>query len=86
MAMEIAVRGLFATPVAAVMLPDAEARNARLHTTSLDRRRQHSSIRSSTIQPKPGLLFPFPFSLMHQVGPYRGNGLRVSLAFKFGVP
>ena len=30
MPLEIAVRGLFATLVAAVMLPDAEVRNARL--------------------------------------------------------
>lgn len=209
MAMEIAVRGLFATPVAAVVLPDAEARNARLLATILERRRQHPTIQSSnaggwhssrdlaawggtdaaavlsaatsvatqltadrfgkpvkpdwtvqawanvngpgdaniahyhagsfwsgtyyvddggcaadpslggafemidprgpapamyaptlrfagedgqsagsaeTIQPKPGLLFLFPSWLMHQVRPYRGTGLRVSLAFNLGLP
>lgn len=207
--MEIAVRGLFATPVAAVMLPNAAARNARLEAVILERRRQHPSIQSSnaggwhsardletwggaeaeavlgfaravatqltadrfgkpvapdwtmqawanvngpgdaniahyhagsfwsgtyyvndggaaadpalggafemidprgpapamyaptlrfagedgqsagsseTIQPKPGLLFLFPSWLMHQVRPYRGTGLRVSLAFNLGLP
>ena len=209
MKMEIAVRGLFATPVAAVMLPNAEARNARLHATIMQRRRDHATIQSSnaggwhssrdlegwggaeatevlaaarsvaaqltadrfgqpikpdwtvqawanvngpgdaniahyhagsfwsgtyyvddggcaadpslggafemidprgpapamyaptlrfagedgqsagsaeTIQPKPGLLFLFPSWLMHQVRPYRGTGLRVSLAFNLGLP
>ncbi len=209
MAMEIAVRGLFATPVAAVVLPDAEARNTRLHATIMARRRAYPTIQSSnaggwhssrdleawggadaahvlgaaksvatqltadrfgqpvkpdwtvqawanvngpgdaniahyhagsfwsgtyyvddggcaadpslggafemidprgpapamyaptlrfagedgqsagsaeTIQPKPGLLFLFPSWLMHQVRPYRGTGLRVSLAFNLGVP
>ena len=208
MAMEIAVRGLFATPVAAVLLPDAEQRNARLHATILERRRQHPSIQSSNtggwhssrdleawggaealevltaargvatqltadrfgkpikpawttqawanvngpgdaniahyhagsfwsgtyyvddggcaadpslggafemidprgpapamyaptlrfagedgqsagsseqIQPKPGLLVVFPSWLMHSVRPYRGDGLRVSLAFNLGL-
>ena len=209
MAVEIAVRGLFATPVAAVVLPDAEALNARLRATIMDRRREHGSIQSSnaggwhstrdleawggpdaasvlntarsvatqlttdrfgkpikpnwtvqawanvngpgdaniahyhagsfwsgtyyvddggcaadpslggafemidprgpapamyaptlrfagedgqsagsaeTIQPKPGLLFLFPSWLMHQVRPYRGTGLRISLAFNLGLP
>ena len=209
MAMEIAVRGLFATPVAAVLLPDAEARNARLRDVVLARRDSHPSIQSSnaggwhssrdleqwggpaavevlgyaravatqmttdraggavksawitqawanvngpgdaniahyhagsfwsgtyyvedggcaadpslggvfemidprgaapamyapmfrfagedglsagsaeTIQPKPGLLFLFPSWLMHQVRPYRGGGLRISLAFNLGLP
>lgn len=209
MAVEIAVRGLFATPVAAVVLPDAEARNVRLLATIMERRREHPSIQSSnaggwhssrdletwggadaaevlgaarsvatqltadrfgqpakpdwtmqawanvngpgdaniahyhagsfwsgtyyvddggcaadpslggafemidprgpapgmyaptlrfagedgqsagsaeTIQPKPGLLFLFPSWLMHQVRPYRGMGLRVSLAFNLGLP
>ena len=209
MAMEIAVRGLFATPVAAVVLPSAEERNARLLAIILGRRREQPSIQSSnaggwhssrdleawggtdaldvlamaksvatqltadrfgkpikpawtvqawanvngpgdaniahyhagsfwsgtyyvddggcaadpslggafemidprgpapamyaptlrfagddgqsagsaeTIQPKPGLLFLFPSWLMHQVRPYRGTGLRVSLAFNLGLP
>ena len=209
MAMEIAVRGLFATPVAAVVLPSAEERNARLLATIMDRRREQPSIQSSnaggwhssrdleawggtdaldvlamaksvatqltadrfgkpikpawtvqawanvngpgdaniahyhagsfwsgtyyvddggcaadpslggafemidprgpapamyaptlrfagddgqsagsaeTIQPRPGLLFLFPSWLMHQVRPYRGTGLRVSLAFNLGLP
>lgn len=47
MALEIAVRGLFATPVAAIVLPDAEARNARLRKLILGRRDQHPSIHSS---------------------------------------
>jgi len=47
MALEIAVRGLFATPVAAVALPGAEARNARLRRIILDWRAQHLSIQSS---------------------------------------
>ncbi len=208
MAMEIAVRGLFATPVAAVLLPGAEARNARLQATILERRRQHDSIQSSnaggwhssrdldawggpeavevlaaakavatqltadrfgapvkpawtvqawanvngpgdaniahyhagsfwsgtyyvddggcaadpalgggfemidprgaapamyaptlrfagedgqsagsaeTIQPRPGLLFLFPSWLMHQVRPYRGASLRISVAFNLGL-
>ena len=209
MAMEIAVRGLFATPVAAVVLPNAGERNARLLAIILDRRREQPSIQSSnaggwhssrdleawggadaldvltvaksvatqltadrfgkpikpawtvqawanvngpgdaniahyhagsfwsgtyyvddggcaadpslggafeiidprgpapamyaptlrfagedgqsagsaeTIQPRPGLLFLFPSWLMHQVRPYRGTGLRVSLAFNLGLP
>lgn len=209
MAMEIAVRGLFATPVAAVVLPGAEARNARLQAVILERRHQHRSIQSSnaggwhssrdfeewggpdaaevlgyargvatqltadrfgnplkpdwtvqawanvngpgdaniahyhagsfwsgtyyvddggctadpslggafemidprgaapamyaptvrfagedgqsagsaeTIEPRPGLLFLFPSWLMHQVRPYRGAGLRISVAFNLGLP
>jgi hypothetical protein len=134
MPMEIAVRGLFATLVAAVALSDAEARDALLYATILERQ-QHASIQSSnaggwhssrdleawvgpnydvddggaaadpayaptlrfagddgqsagsaeTIQPKLGLLFLFPSWLMHQVRPYRGTGLRVSIAFNLGV-
>ncbi|TLU71691.1 TIGR02466 family protein [Lichenicoccus roseus] len=38
-----------------------------------------------TIRPKPGLLFLFPSWLFHQVRPYRGRALRISLAFNFGV-
>ncbi len=47
MPLEIAVRGLFATPVAAIALPDAEARNARLRQLILTRREQFPSIHSS---------------------------------------
>ena len=47
MALEIAVRGLFATPVAAIVLPDAEARNARLRKLILEHRNQYPSIQSS---------------------------------------
>lgn len=47
MALEIAVRGLFATPVAAIALPDAEARNDRLRALILARRDATPSIRSS---------------------------------------
>jgi uncharacterized protein (TIGR02466 family) len=38
-----------------------------------------------TIRPRPGLLFLFPSWLMHQVRPYRGTGLRISIAFNFGI-
>ncbi len=38
-----------------------------------------------TILPKPGLLFVFPSWLMHQVRPYRGTGLRISIAFNLGL-
>jgi uncharacterized protein (TIGR02466 family) len=38
-----------------------------------------------TIRPRPGLLFIFPSWLMHQVRPYRGTGLRISIAFNFGI-
>jgi uncharacterized protein (TIGR02466 family) len=37
------------------------------------------------IRPRPGLLFIFPSWLMHQVLPYRGTGLRISIAFNFGI-
>lgn len=47
MPLEIAVRGLFATPVAAIALPDADARNARLRQLILARREQFPSIHSS---------------------------------------
>ncbi len=45
--MEIALRGLFATPVAAIEVPDTAARNARLEQAILARRRQFPSIQSS---------------------------------------
>lgn len=38
-----------------------------------------------TIRPKPGLLFLFPSWLFHQVRPYRGTRLRISMAFNLGV-
>ena len=44
---EIQVKGLFATPVAAVILPDAEARNAELQEIILRRRAEHPSIGAS---------------------------------------
>lgn len=40
---------------------------------------------AETIVPRPGLLFIFPSFLMHSVRPYRGTGLRISIAFNFGV-
>ena len=40
---------------------------------------------AETIRPRPGLLFLFPSWLLHQVRPYRGTGLRVSIAFNFGI-
>lgn len=45
----VEVRGLFATPVAALMLPDAEARNAELEEIILRRRAEHDSIGASNI-------------------------------------
>jgi hypothetical protein len=30
-------------------------------------------------------LFLFPSWLFHQVRPYRGTGLRISIAFNFGI-
>ena len=37
------------------------------------------------IRPKPGLLFLFPSWLMHQVRPYRGTGIRISIAFNLSL-
>ncbi len=45
---DIAVRGLFATPVAAVQLPDAAARNAALRATILARRDATPSAQASS--------------------------------------
>ncbi len=45
-----------------------------------------SSVGSAeTIRPRPGLLFLFPSWLMHQVRPYRGSDLRISIAFNLGL-
>ena len=41
---------------------------------------------AETIRPKPGLLFVFPSWLLHQVRPYRGRSLRISIAFNLGLP
>lgn len=38
-----------------------------------------------TIRPRAGLLFLFPSWLFHQVRPYRGDSLRISIAFNFGI-
>jgi uncharacterized protein (TIGR02466 family) len=40
---------------------------------------------AETIRPRPGLLMLFPSWLYHQVRPYRGTGLRISIAFNLGV-
>jgi uncharacterized protein (TIGR02466 family) len=40
---------------------------------------------AETIRPRPGLLFLFPSWLRHQVRPYRGTGLRISIAFNLGI-
>ncbi len=45
--MDIALRGLFATPVAAIEVPNAAERNARLEKVILARRDQFASIQSS---------------------------------------
>ena len=44
--LDIAVQGLFATPVAAVLLPNAAARNAVLRDTILRRREQTPSVQA----------------------------------------
>jgi uncharacterized protein (TIGR02466 family) len=41
---------------------------------------------AETILPRPGLLVLFPSWLFHQVRPYRGTGLRISIAFNLGLP
>lgn len=46
---EIQIKGLFATPVAAVLLPDAEARNAELEEIIARRRHEHPSVGASNI-------------------------------------
>ncbi|HEY5302216.1 MAG TPA: 2OG-Fe(II) oxygenase family protein [Acetobacteraceae bacterium] len=40
---------------------------------------------AETIRPKPGLLVLFPSWLFHQVRPYRGTGLRISIAFNLAL-
>jgi hypothetical protein len=40
---------------------------------------------AETIRPRPGLLFLFPSWLFHQVRPYRGAGLRISIAFNLSI-
>jgi uncharacterized protein (TIGR02466 family) len=40
---------------------------------------------AETVHPRPGLLFLFPSWLFHQVRPYRGTGLRISIAFNLSV-
>ena len=46
---DVEVKGLFATPVAAVMLPGADERNAELTEIILRRRAEQSSIGASSI-------------------------------------
>src|SRR5271168_3066421 len=45
--LNVSVRGLFATPVAAMEVPDAEARNLELRSIILDRRAQTPSVQAS---------------------------------------
>jgi uncharacterized protein (TIGR02466 family) len=40
---------------------------------------------AETIRPRAGLMFIFPSFLLHAVRPYRGNDLRISIAFNFGL-
>jgi uncharacterized protein (TIGR02466 family) len=40
---------------------------------------------AETIRPRPGLLVLFPSWLFHQVRPYRGAGLRISIAFNLSI-
>ncbi len=46
---EIKVKGLFATPVAAVLVPDAEARNRELEQVILRHRAEHPTVGASNI-------------------------------------
>lgn len=43
------MKELFATPVASVVLPDAEVRNAELENTILRRRVEHATVGASNI-------------------------------------
>ena len=40
---------------------------------------------AETIRPRSGLMVLFPSWLFHQVRPYRGTGLRISIAFNLGL-
>ena len=40
---------------------------------------------AETIRPRPGLMILFPSWLLHQVRPYRGDKLRISIAFNLSV-
>jgi uncharacterized protein (TIGR02466 family) len=40
---------------------------------------------AETIRPRPGLMVIFPSFMLHAVRPYRGTGLRISIAFNFGL-
>ncbi len=40
---------------------------------------------SETLQPRSGLLLLFPAWLLHQVRPYSGQGLRISMAFNLSI-
>ena len=46
---EIKIKGLFATPVGAVLLPDAEARNRELEQVILRHRDEHATVGASNI-------------------------------------
>lgn len=126
--LNVAVRGLFAAPVAVLEVPNAIERNAALTAVILKKRQETPSVQASnaggwhsdreilvwggapvveildiakelefatedglsvgaaeTIRPRPGLLFMFPSWLFHQVRPYRGMGVRISIAFNLSV-
>jgi len=40
---------------------------------------------AETIRPRAGLMFLFPSFLLHAVRPYRGEALRISIAFNLGL-
>ncbi len=42
--------------------------------------------REYAVVPKPGVMALFPAAQMHYVEPYRGSGLRISVAFNLGHP
>lgn len=58
-----------------------------MHAPSLKFAGEDGGAAGSThlIRPRPGLLFIFPSFLIHGVRPYRGTGLRISVAMNFGL-
>jgi uncharacterized protein (TIGR02466 family) len=45
----------------------------------------HRLTSTLTVRPRPGLGVIFPSWLMHEVEPYRGNGVRISIALNFSL-
>jgi Putative 2OG-Fe(II) oxygenase len=117
----VVVRGLFATLLAALEVPDGQKRETDLVARVVRRRSKTPAVQASnavgwrsdremldlrgagpdkygqalqfvgedggsvaapeTIRTRPGLALMFLSSLLHQVRPYRGSALRISIAF-----